>query len=70
MPRVPTIVGVIIGLAFIAASILVVGRYQMIPQGDIIYRMDRWSGKIELCARIPNQDTRQEAFTIQCPLRF
>lgn len=61
---------VIIGAMLVAASILVVGRYQISGDGDAFYRLDRWSGKIELCIRVPGTDPTHEIYAIVCPARI
>ena len=56
----------------VAASILFIGRYQIStvgyqapgPNMQTVYRLDRWTGKIDMC--IGNWAS-QSTFSIECP---
>jgi hypothetical protein len=57
----------LVAAVLVAASILFIGRYQISSVGyavpgynkEVVYRLDRWTGKVDVCAA--NQDT------IECP---
>ena len=40
---------VLAGAVLIAASVLLIGRYQIAADKDTLYRMDRWTDELELC---------------------
>jgi len=58
----------------VAASILFIGRYQISAIGygethnasdvEVVYRLDRWTGKIDLC---PKDNSKADSTQIECP---
>jgi hypothetical protein len=43
------IILIALGIALIAAAIALTGRWEIMAQDGVIYRLDRWSGEIRAC---------------------
>jgi hypothetical protein len=61
-------VAIIIAGALIAASIALTNRWAMVAQhieaGDVILRLDRWTGSIVNCVGLVN---RKDVWEVTCP---
>ena len=47
----------IIGLSLIVAAFVSNARYQVVAHGDVLWRLDRYTGKVSLCTLAGNSMT-------------
>jgi len=76
-------IAILLGAVIVAASIMLVGRYDVAVTGDVypilgrvrqaagthyIYRLDRWTGQIDFCA--PSSLSEDNRLIVTCPVKL
>ena len=58
----------LLGAFLVSGILLFIGRWQIAAStGDTVYRLDRWTGEIDLCSYDVERMKREDIFVLTCP---